>query len=132
MAVKYLKGKIIATATKSRNLYYLNFEEKQVSANAAVTCSNNNMREEIWHRRYGHLGVKNLQNFVRENMINGLDLDVTKILNFCEPYVDGKHHRHSFPKYAGRKSNKLLGVVQSDVFGKTEKWMWILCYIHWW
>ena len=40
------KGKIIATATKFRNLYYLNFEEKQEPAHV----SNNDTREEIWHR----------------------------------------------------------------------------------
>ena len=113
------KGKIISTATKFRNLYYLNFEEKQVSAHAARTCSNNDTREEIWHRRYGHVGAKNLQKLVREIMVNGLDFDVTKVLNFCEPCPDGKHHRHSFPKYAGRKSNELLGVVHSDC-GKIE------------
>ena len=46
-------------------------------------------------------------------MANGLDFDVTKNLNFCEPCktLDGKHYCHSFPKYAGRKSNELLGVV---------------------
>ena len=67
--------------------------------------------KKFWHRRYGHLGAKDLQKLVRENMINGLDFDVTKILNFCEPCADRKQHRHSFRKYAGRKSNELLGVM---------------------
>ena len=114
------KGKI-ATSTTFRNLYYLNFEEKRVSAHAAATCSKNDAREEICHRRYGHLGAKKLQKLVRENTVNGLDCDITKILNFCEPCTDGKHYRRSFPKYARRKSNELLGVVHSDVCEKSEE-----------
>ena len=54
-------------------------------------------------------------------MVNVSDFDVTKNLNFCEPCADGKHHRHSFPKYSGRKSNKLVGVVHSEVSSKIEK-----------
>lgn len=50
-----------------------------------------------------------------------MDFDVTKNLNFCDSCADGKHHRHSFPKYAERKSNKLLRVVHSDVCGKIEE-----------
>ena len=41
------KGKMITTATKFRNLYYLNFDEKRVSAHATATCSNNETRKEI-------------------------------------------------------------------------------------
>ena len=58
---------------------------------------------------------------VRENMVNGLDFDITKNLNFCEPCADGKHYRHSFPKYVRRKSNELLGVIHNDVCGKIEE-----------
>lgn len=34
-------------------------------AHAAATCSNNDTREEIWHRRYGHFGAKNSQKLVK-------------------------------------------------------------------
>ena len=36
------------------------------------------MKEEIWHRRFGHLGTKNLQNLARDQHVTGLDYDVTK------------------------------------------------------
>ena len=98
----------------------MNFEEKQVSAHAAETCSNNNTKEEIWHRRYGHLGAQNLQKLVRENMANGLDFDVTKNLNFCEPCADGKHHCHLFQNMLGENLTNFNGVVHSDISGKIE------------
>ena len=95
------KGKIIATAIKFWNLYYFNFEEKQVSANAAATCSNKDTKEEFWHRRYDHIEAKNLQKLLRENMVNGLDFDVTKNLDFREPCADRKHQTIHFQNMLG-------------------------------
>ena len=51
---------------------------------------------------------------IRENMVNGLDFDVTK-------NVQMENHHHSFPKYAGKKSNELLEGVYSDVCGKIKE-----------
>ena len=39
---------------------------------------------------------------------------------FCEPCVDGKHHRSSFPKSGGRRTTKLFEIVHSDVCGRFD------------
>ena len=52
--------------------------------------------------------------------MDGFDYDVSKEQKFCEPCIDGKHHRQPFPKTGGERSTELLGIVHSDVCGKTE------------
>ena len=46
--------------------------------------------------------------------------NATKDIKFCEPCVDGKHHRSSFPKSGSRRATKLLEIVHSDVCGRLE------------
>ena len=77
-------------------------------------------KQEIWHRRFGHLGMKNLQKLATDQLVNGLDYDVTKDIKFCEPCVDGKHHHSSIPKFGSRRATKLLEIVHSDVCGRLE------------
>lgn len=114
------KQKVVATGSKIGNIYYLNCSEVHEAAHAATICLGSNTKEEIWHRHFGHLGAKNLQKLVRDQLVTGLDYDVTKDTNFCEPCLDGKHHRSSFPKSGGRRDTQLLGIVHSDVCGRIE------------
>ena len=96
-------------------MYYLNCIDEQRTTHAATICSSGDTKEEIWHRHFGHLGMKNLQKLATDRLGNGLDYDVTKGIKFCEPCVDGKHHCSSFPKSSGRRATKLLEIVCSDV-----------------
>ena len=100
-------------------MYYLICIEGQGSAHAATICSSGDTKEEIWHRRFSYLGTKNLQKLAREQLVTGLDYDVTKD-NFCEQCVDGKHHRSSFPKPGERRATQQLEIVHKDVCGKIK------------
>ena len=64
--------------------------------------------------------MKNLQKLATDQLVNGLDYDVTKDIKFYEPCVDGKHHRSSFPKSGGRRATKLLKIVHGDFRGRLE------------
>ncbi len=64
--------------------------------------------------------MKNLQKLATDQLVNGLDYNVTKDIKFCEPCMDGKHHRSSFPKSGGRRATKLLEIVHSDICGRLE------------
>ncbi len=35
-------------------------------------------KEQIWHRRYSHLGMQNLKKMCSESLVDGFDLDVSK------------------------------------------------------
>lgn len=70
--------KLIATATKKAVFFDVNCRE---SENVCVTENVNvhkETKEQTWHRRYGHLGVKNLKKLHNECLVNGFDFDVSK------------------------------------------------------
>ena len=77
-------------------------------------------KECIWHRRYAHLGARNLERIAKEQLVDGFDYNSEKKPSFCEPCIDGKQCSMPFPKTEGESSAELLGVVHSDVCGKIE------------
>ena len=124
------KWNVVDTGSKVGNMYYLNCIDEQGTTHAETICSSGDTKEEIWHRRFGHLGMKNLQKLATDQLVNGLDYDVTKDIKFWEPCVDGKHHSSSFPKSGGRRDTKLLKIVHSDVCGRLDQWSRIFCHIY--
>ena len=58
-------------------MYYLNCIDEQGTTHAATSCSSGDTKEEIWHRRFSQLGMKNLQKLATDQLVNGLDYDVT-------------------------------------------------------
>ncbi len=110
------QGEVIAVASKTGRLYYLNCEP--LSDNLHVNAATNPAKENLWHRRFGHLGEKNLHNLAKDGLVIGFDNDVSKNIDFCEPCVSGKIHRSSFPKNGRERANEPLGLIHSDVCGK--------------
>ena len=104
-------------ATGVGNLYYLNCLTDRQQANAADK-QNQQTKEDIWHRHYGHLRVQNLRKLAKEDLVDGFDYNSLRDVNFCEPCLEGKHQRRKFPTNGGKWSGELLGLVHSDVCGK--------------
>ena len=109
--------KLVAVATRVGDLYYLSCCPGSQKCHTAVD-KGTETREDVWHRRYGHLGTRNLQKLAKHELVNGFDFDMTKEINFCESCVEGKHHRRHFPTIGGKRSVEPLGLVHSDVCGK--------------
>ena len=105
------KNELIACASKCGNLYYLEFEFHD-QANTVFTA------EDVWHRRYGHLGAQGLKQLAVQGMVNGFDCDFSKNVRFCEPCTKGKHHRSPFPEDGGSRAEKPLDLIHTDVCGK--------------
>ena len=115
---------MIATAIKCGYLYYLNCAGSNLSVNenhtASKCASTDRTKESIWHRRYGHLGGKNLEQIAKEQLVDGFDYESKKKSSFCEPCADGKQSTLLFPKTGGERSDELLVIVHSGVCGKIE------------
>ena len=97
-------------------MYYLDCFADRQEANLLQKHSHTT-KEQIWHKRYGHLGAQNLEKLANGKLVHGFDSDVSQDIDFCEPCVTGKHHRSQFPTSISR-SNELLGLVHSDACGK--------------
>ena len=109
------EDRLIAVATRIGSLYYLDCE----SVDQSNTAENNNFAtEDLWHRRYGHLGAHSLKKLAHDKLVEGFNYDASRKLSFCEPCVSGKHHRSQFPTNCSERSSQPLGLVHSDVCGK--------------
>ena len=78
------------------------------------------INEDIWHQRFGHLRLHNLQKIAREKLVKGFKFDISQDLTFCESCTHGKQHRTKFSKSEKRKELP-LGLVHSDLCGKINE-----------
>ncbi len=112
-------GRVVATGKRVGQLYYLNCNEQPVSASmAGLQGDGLSSKEQLWHRRYGHLGTQNMRKLVNQDMVTGLDCKMNKDVGVCEPCAEGKQHRAKFPKGEAKRSDIVLGLIHSDVCGK--------------
>ena len=111
------KKKLIPTGNRAGSLYYLNCLSNR---NEQATVADQESKENIWHRRFGHLGMQNLQRLAREKLVDGFDFDVSEQLDFCEMCAEGKHHKNHFPTSGSKRTKEPLDLVHSDVCGKVN------------
>jgi len=110
-------GQVILVADRIDGLYYL--REVNSECNATVESMKVRSLLESWHRRMGHLNVRDLADGVRNGNIRGISLGTPNSGRDkfeCEICVRGKMTRSPFPKASERKS-ELLEIVHSDVCG---------------
>lgn len=71
---------------------------------------------ETWHRRMGHLNIKDLVESHRKGNILGIDIKYSNEDLHCETCIRGKMNRIPFPKRSEHNSN-LLEIIHSDICG---------------
>ena len=108
---------MVAKATKIGSLYQLDHKPNHERASFAEKPDT---REDIWHKRFGHLGIGSLQKLAREKLADGFDFDPTKKLTFCESCPQGKQHRTKFTS-SSRRAEEPLDLVHSDLCGKMNE-----------
>ena len=77
-AIQSASGEVVATATGVANLYKLACVSHRSQANTAI--NEPNATKELWHKRYGHLGVTNLDKLAMDNLVDGLT--ITCLINW--------------------------------------------------
>ena len=86
------ENKVIGCATRVGSLYYL--ELRQGSQQLYVAEEEN--KERLWHRRYGHLSKQGLQRLATNKLVEQFDYKSTSDIGFCETCIEAKHHRGAF------------------------------------
>ena len=76
--------------------------------------------EDTWHRRYGHLGSRNLEKLAKDKLVNGFNYDPSRDISFCQACVDGKLHRSQFPTTGGKRAKEPLELIYRDVCGNIQ------------
>ena len=116
--IKDSNQKLITIATKAGSLYRVAGTMPKEQVHSVTKKNDCSTKEDLWHRRYGHLGVKSLQQLSRDNMVEGFDYNASNDISFCEPCLKGKHRRSQSPLYSEKRKPKPLELIHSDVCGK--------------
>lgn len=106
--------KMVAKATRVGGLYQLDYNPNQERASFA---EQSDTKEDVWHKRFGHLGVSSLQRLAREKLVDDFDFDGSKQLTFCETCPQAKQSRTKFTTSSTRMAEP-LDLVHSNVCGK--------------
>ena len=93
--------------------------------NVATCCSavttpaeNGTNTLSLWHQRFGHVNVKDVEKLHTEKLVEGMKMVKLKQLdNNCEGCAVGKATRQPFPKSSSKKSSAVLDLIHSDVCG---------------
>ncbi|KAF2899952.1 hypothetical protein ILUMI_06234, partial [Ignelater luminosus] len=70
-AVIYKQSKFVGVAKRQRGLYELEIYLNMKTANANLSLHE---KEDLWHKRYGHIGNESLQKIINLNMVNGIEM----------------------------------------------------------
>lgn len=116
----YNGSQVVATGVRRGKLYELNlYANSDYASESMLTCGRITKDLELWHRRFGHLNMNQLEQLIGKRMVNGLsptkNLSRSEIV--CEPCVVGKQTRKPFSVREGKRSSRVLEVVHSDVCG---------------
>ena len=70
--------KLIAMAMKVGILYYLDCRTgcQQIHA---LQDQSRETKENVWHRRFGHLGTQNLKKLAKDKLVEGYNYDKSKV-----------------------------------------------------
>ena len=107
-------SKILAMAEIQGKLYALKIAKEHVN----IAKQQPETDQYLWHCRFGHLGMNNVNKLIEENMVNGMGGVSNKNDNqFCEACTKGKQHRCPYPKSADYRASEPFELVHSDVCG---------------
>ena len=83
-----------------------------------INSASHQSKENLWHRRFGHLGERGLSTLKKDGLVRGFEYNTSKSIDFCESCVGGKIHRNPFPNSNHERAAEPLELVHSDVCGK--------------
>ncbi|GJU86290.1 putative reverse transcriptase domain-containing protein [Tanacetum coccineum] len=109
---------VILRAPRKNDVYSLDL--KNIIPSGGVTClvaKATNDEVVLWHRRLGHVNLKNINKLVQGNLVKGLPSKTFKIDHSCLACNKGKQHRASCKKVKERTIREPLELLHMDLFG---------------
>ena len=88
---------------------------KCVSAAKVLKTAVVGLNEDLWHKRYVHLGYDSLRRLSVEQLVDGFEFDSQKLISFCKACAEGKHYRSLFPTGGGTGATETL---HTNICGK--------------
>lgn len=121
-----LNGKTEFVAHANGKLYEVTFQvERNIFAGISDKQSLNNVNQNLWHFRLGHLNAFDMKKMISHQMVNGMEqITVDTDTKFCEDCVYDKQAKSSFPRNKQTRSHRLLELIHTDVCGPMSQPAW--------
>ncbi|GJV96203.1 putative ribonuclease H-like domain-containing protein [Tanacetum coccineum] len=74
----------------------------------------------LWHRRLGHINLKNMNKLVRRNLVRGLPSKIFENNHSCVACLKGKQHKASCKTKPVNSISRPLHMLHMDIFGPTN------------
>ena len=74
----------------------------------------------LWHRRLGHVGMKQLNRLFKHDLVRGLKDIVFKKDKLCSSCQAGKQVKNTHPKKSIMSTSKAFKLLHMDLFGPTQ------------
>lgn len=115
--IKTQTSTIHATGTMRGNLYLLDTCNSS-TANNTVLLSND---IETWHKRLAHIDSGAIKKMAEEESVKGIKISTSdQPSSQCRDCIQGKGHRHPFPKASTTRTSQRLELVHSDIAGPLD------------
>jgi len=109
-------GEVLGRAQLDGKLYKLQTVPSRQDFTAMTAFKSPALEAQLWHERFGHLGMQSLQQLASEGMVTGLPKNLSNLGDVCTGCMMGKQHRDAFPS-EGKKSSEPLALIHSDLCG---------------
>ena len=113
----YLSGISLGTADdilSTENLYLVDFNDREAQLSTCLLTKSS--MGWLWHRRLGHIGMKQLNKLIKHDLVRGLK-DVTfekdKLCSACQA---GKQVGNTHPKKSMMSTSKAFELMHMDLF----------------
>ncbi|GJX72788.1 putative ribonuclease H-like domain-containing protein [Tanacetum coccineum] len=114
------ENQILLKIPRKDNMY--SFDMKNIVPKKSLTClvAKATLDESmLWHRRLGHINFKNINKFVKDNLLRGLHPKRFENDQTCVACLKGKQHRASCKSKVLNPITKPLFMLHMDLFGPT-------------
>ncbi|GJT46754.1 putative ribonuclease H-like domain-containing protein [Tanacetum coccineum] len=114
------ESQILIKIPRKDNMYSLDMKnivpKESLSCLVAKTTSDESM---LWHRRLGHINLKNINKLVMDNLVRGLPTKHFENDQTCVACLKGKQHRAFYKSKVLNLTTKPLFMLYMDLFGPT-------------
>jgi len=115
-----LCGKCVALGELENGLYWLKTFNQQNSPTTNQVNKNNIKDINIWHQRLGHIGIKTIENAVKNQLAKDIEISNFKIIENCSGCNEGKMVQKPSKAKKSRKQYNFSGLIHWDICGPTE------------
>jgi hypothetical protein len=108
---------LIFKGFRYENLYLVDFNASEAQLSTCLFTKSS--MGWLWHRRLGHVGIKQLNRLVKHDLVRGLKHVVSEKDKLCSCQV-GKQVRNTHPKMSIMSTSKAFELLHIDLFGPTH------------